>query len=136
MITDALMILEENMAMPNGAETHAANPLDMQRALVAGSGKLFVVGLVTADMAAGTNLCMKVYSDDTNGATTLVYTGEIMLEAAVVKGVVLGCFALPPDVGRYVGASLTEVGGAATGKVSLFITNHPVATVIGANPIT
>jgi len=127
MITDALMILEEDMAMPNATETAAADTLDMQAAGVAGSGKLFVVGIVTKDATLSTSVVMKVYADDTDGATTLVYTGEVVLTAAAVKGKVLGCFALPPDVGRYVGASLETVGaGANAGTASLFITNHPV----------
>jgi len=130
MITDALLIFEEDMVMPTATETDAANaPLDLQAiGGVAGSGKLVAVGVITADMAAGTSICMKVYSDDTNAAT-LVYTGPVVAEADAVKGLVLGSFTLPADIGRYIKAALIEVGAAPSGTVSLFITNHPVKSM-------
>jgi len=127
MITDALMILEEDMGMPNATETAATNILDMQAAGVAGSGKLFVVGIVTKSATLSTSVAMAVYADDTDGATTKIFTGEVILTAAATKGKVLGCFALPPDVGRYIGASLITAGaGANAGTATLFVTNHPV----------
>jgi len=124
MITDALMTFEEDMTMPDNAETDA-DTLDMQAAGVAGSGKLFAVGIVTTDMGGGTSIAMKVYAGAAS-ADTLIYTGEVILKAAALKGKVLGCFALPPDIDRYIKASLITVGTPGTGNASLFITNHPV----------
>jgi len=131
MITDALLLFEEDMLMPNATETDAANaPLDLQAiGGVGGSGKLVAVGIITKSSTLSTNVCMKVYSDDTNAAT-LVYTGPVVATADAVKGVVLGAFTLPADIGRYIKAALITVGvGANAGTVSLFITNHPVKSM-------
>jgi len=129
MIYDALMVFEEDMDMPNATETDAATPLDLQAAGVGGSGKLYAVGIVTTAPSAGTSIQMVVYDSADDSSYADIFTGDAIAQASATKGKVLGCFALPPDVRRYVKAALTGAGDVSSGKASLFITNHPVKSL-------
>lgn len=134
MIPDKQMVFEENMTMPTASEVAAVARVDFQAANVGGSGKLFAIGLVTKDMVSGTSICMKLYNSATEADGTLIYTGEVVLMAAALKGKVIGCFALPPDCLRYLTAKLIEAGAAPAGEVSLFIANFPLKTHLGPSP--
>lgn len=129
MIYDALLVFEEDMAMPNNTETDAASHLDLQGAGVGGSGKLYAVGIVTTAPSAGTSIQMVVYDSSDDSSFADIFTGDAIAQASATKGKVLGCFALPPDVLRYLKSSLIAVGDCSSGAASLIITNHPVKSI-------
>jgi len=129
MITDALKIFEEDMTIPDDSTVDAASHLDLQAAGVGGSGKLFAVAVVTEAAAGGTSAQIVFYDSADDSSFADIFTGDAVVLANLTKGKVLACFALPPDVRRYLKAAITGAGTFTAGKVSLFITNHPVKSM-------
>ncbi|MBN2323809.1 MAG: hypothetical protein JXQ30_08740 [Spirochaetes bacterium] len=129
MIIDKDLVLELDMAMPNDTEADATTTRDLKAAGVGGSGSLWATAIVTTKPTAGTGVQAKFYFSANDSDWEDVFTGDEIAIADATVGKVLACFALPPDVLRYIKGALKSSGDCSTGKASLLIAHEPVKSL-------
>lgn len=123
MITDAQTKFSDAQAVTTGTQL-STNDYDMAVARDIGRGQqLRVYANVVTAFTGGTSLQANVVESVNSdlSSATVIYTGVVIAEAALIAGKVLLDIPLPPTSKRYVGLQFVTVGthtaGAVTGGI-------------------